>query len=74
MGSEGYKDKDKYKDAECKENTHETNTYNEPYNKKNKIPSLMDKQYGTISRENMRATKRKCDLPPKIRIHQTTNN
>ena len=34
----------------------------------------MDKQYGTRTRTNMRARKRKSDLPPKLRIHPKINS
>ena len=34
----------------------------------------MDKQYGAQTRTNMRAIKRKSDLPPKLHIHPTINS
>ena len=34
----------------------------------------MDKQYGTRTRENMRARNQKCDLPLKLRIHPKINS
>ena len=79
MGSEGHKDEGKdeeYEDeyAERDKNTCEPNTDNEPEHNNNEISIIMDKQYVTGSRENMQARKRKCDLPPTIRIHPTTNN
>ena len=33
------------------------------------VSNTMDKQYGAWTQTNMRARKRKSDLPPKLRIH-----
>ena len=75
MGSEGHEHKDNEdEDAERNYNTRKPNADNEPEHNNNEILSLMDKQYGTQSRENMRARKRKCGLPPKMRIHPKINN
>ena len=38
------------------------------------MSDTMDKQYGTRTRTNIRARKRKNDLPLKLRIHPTINS
>ena len=38
------------------------------------MSDTMNKQYGARTRTNMRARKRKNDLPPKLRIHPTINS
>ena len=38
------------------------------------MSDTMDKQYGARTRTNIRARKRKSDLPPKLRIHPTINS
>ena len=37
------------------------------------VSNTMDKQYGAWTQTNMRARKRKSDLPPKLRIYPTIN-
>ena len=73
MGNDEHQENEN-EDAECKDNTREPRTDYKAKDNKNYISSDMDNQYGTWTRENMRARKRKCDLPPKLRIHPTINS
>ena len=62
------------KDTEHNNNTCETHTNNEPEHNANEISNTIDDKYGKRSRANMRARKRKYDLPPKMCIHPTINS
>ena len=75
MGSERH-EHEYYEDeyAECDDITRKPNAKNEPEHHNNEISSIMDKQYGTWSRETIWARKRKWDLPQKMQIQPTMTN
>ena len=54
--------------------TCEPHTDYEAEDNNNDISSAMDKQYGTRTRENMRARNQKCDLPLKLSMHPKINS
>ena len=64
MGSEEHEHQDNESgDTGHDDYTHEPNADNEVEDNNNEIPIIMDKQYGTRTRENMRSRKRNCDPP-----------
>ena len=75
MGSELQEHQDnEIENTFCNNNTHETNANDEAEDNNNEISRIMDKQYMKRTRDDMRARKLKCDLPPKMRMYSTINN